>query len=69
VIRYVEWVIGYRFEANAPVNTVSRIACPVLLVRGRDEVRALGEVSSAFDLLVTADSPHCQRHLLPNRQY
>jgi pimeloyl-ACP methyl ester carboxylesterase len=33
----VEWVIGYRFEAIAPVNTVSRIACPVLLVHGRDD--------------------------------
>jgi pimeloyl-ACP methyl ester carboxylesterase len=32
----VEWVIGYRFEAIAPINTVCRIACPVLLVHGRD---------------------------------
>ena len=37
VIRYVEWVIGHRFEAIAPINTVCRIACPVLLVHGRDD--------------------------------
>jgi uncharacterized protein len=37
VIRYVEWVIGHRFEAIAPVNTVCRITCPVLLVHGRED--------------------------------
>jgi len=36
VIRYVEWVIGHRFEAIAPVNTVCRITCPLLLVHGRE---------------------------------
>jgi pimeloyl-ACP methyl ester carboxylesterase len=30
-------VIGCRFETIAPVNTVSRIACQVLLVHGRDD--------------------------------
>ncbi len=34
VVRYVEWLIGHRFETIAPVNTVRRIACPVLLVHG-----------------------------------
>jgi pimeloyl-ACP methyl ester carboxylesterase len=33
----VEWVIGHRFEAIAPINTVCRVACPVLLVHGRDD--------------------------------
>jgi pimeloyl-ACP methyl ester carboxylesterase len=37
VIRYVEWVIGRRFEAIAPVNTVCWITCPVLLVHGRED--------------------------------
>ena len=37
VIRYVEWLIEYRFAAIAPINTVCRIACPVLLVHGRDD--------------------------------
>lgn len=35
IIRYVEWLIGHRFETIAPMNTVTRITCPVLLVHGR----------------------------------
>lgn len=39
VNRYVEHVIGHRFNDIAPVATVSRIACPVLLVHGlQDDV-------------------------------
>ena len=34
VIRYTEWVIGFRFARIAPVNTICRIRCPVLLVHG-----------------------------------
>jgi pimeloyl-ACP methyl ester carboxylesterase len=37
VIGYVEWLIGHRFATIAPINTVCRIACPVLLVHGRDD--------------------------------
>ncbi|MFO8044381.1 MAG: alpha/beta fold hydrolase, partial [Halomonas sp.] len=36
VLRYVEWVIGHRFDAIAPVNTLPKVRCPVLLVHGRD---------------------------------
>ena len=35
VLRYVEWIIGYRYEVIAPMNTVCRIKCPVLLVHGK----------------------------------
>ena len=35
VIRYVEWVIGYRYEEIAPINTICHIKCPVLLVHGK----------------------------------
>lgn len=34
VMRYVEWVIGHRFAAIAPVNTLPRVGRPVLLVHG-----------------------------------
>jgi pimeloyl-ACP methyl ester carboxylesterase len=34
VKRYVEWVIGQRFATIAPVNTIKRVRCPVLLVHG-----------------------------------
>lgn len=35
VLRYVEWVIGHRYDDIAPVNTIRRVGCPVLLVHGR----------------------------------
>lgn len=34
ILRYVEWVIGCRFEAIAPMNTACSVKCPVLLVHG-----------------------------------
>lgn len=34
VARYVEWLIGYRFDAIAPLNRIARVRCPVLLVHG-----------------------------------
>ncbi|MDW7748540.1 alpha/beta hydrolase [Halomonas sp.] len=37
VLRYVEHVIGHRFDAIAPVTTLPRLRCPVLLVHGRDD--------------------------------
>lgn len=37
VLRYVERVIGHRFDAIAPINTLPRLRCPVLLVHGRDD--------------------------------
>ncbi|WP_202114674.1 alpha/beta hydrolase [Vreelandella zhuhanensis] len=37
VLRYVEHVIGHRFDAIAPVNTLGRIRCPVLLVHGESD--------------------------------
>ena len=35
VIRYVEWVIGHRFDTLAPVRSIRRVACPVLLMHGQ----------------------------------
>lgn len=37
MLRYVEWVIGHRFDDIAPVNTIRRVACPTLLVHGADD--------------------------------
>lgn len=34
MLRYVERVIGYRFDAIAPLHTLARVRCPVLLVHG-----------------------------------
>lgn len=37
VLRYVEWVIGYRYEEIAPMNTACLTHCPVLIVHGADD--------------------------------
>lgn len=37
VLHYVERVIGHRFDAIAPLSTLPRVGCPVLLVHGRDD--------------------------------
>lgn len=37
VNRYVEHIIGHRFDDIAPVNTVRAIRAPVLIVHGRDD--------------------------------
>lgn len=38
VLRYVQRVIGARFDDIAPIHTVARVTCPVLLVHGRDDL-------------------------------
>lgn len=35
ILNYVQWVIGHRFSDIAPISTVCRINCPILLVHGR----------------------------------
>ena len=37
ILDYVQQAIGYRFEDIAPINTISRIRCPVLLAHGADD--------------------------------
>jgi pimeloyl-ACP methyl ester carboxylesterase len=37
VLRYIQHVIGYRFDDIAPLNTIGRIRCPVLLVHGTED--------------------------------
>lgn len=38
VLRYVQRVIGHRFDDIAPINTIVRVRCPVLLVHGTEDV-------------------------------
>jgi pimeloyl-ACP methyl ester carboxylesterase len=40
VMRHVQRVIGHRFDAIAPLATLPRVRCPVLLVHGRDDLMA-----------------------------
>lgn len=37
MLRYVEWVIGHRFDAIAPINTIRWVQCPVLLIHGAED--------------------------------
>ncbi len=37
VLRYVQQVIGYRFDAIAPSRSITRITCPVLLLHGSED--------------------------------
>jgi len=37
VLKYVEWRIGYSFDEIAPMNTLCRISCPVLLSHGDND--------------------------------
>lgn len=37
VLRYIQHVIGYRFDDIAPLHTIGRIRCPVLLVHGTED--------------------------------
>ena len=36
-LRYVEHVIGHRFDDIAPENTVGKLACPLLLMHGTED--------------------------------
>ena len=64
ILRYVEWVIGHRFEQIAPVNTLGKIKCPVLLVHGMadntvpvSDAQALSRAAD-IDLLLVDDAGH-----------
>lgn len=37
VLRYVQRVIGHRFDDIAPYNTIRKVHCPVLLVHGAED--------------------------------
>jgi fermentation-respiration switch protein FrsA (DUF1100 family) len=53
VRRYVEWLIGYDFARIAPVNTIRRVRCPVLLVHGTRDRRV--PVTDARRIAAAAD--------------
>lgn len=67
VARYVEWLIGCRFDAIAPMHTIARVRCPVLLVHGSadrtvplDDARRIlaNRGSEAVRLLEVPDARH-----------
>lgn len=49
ILRYVEHVIGHRFDDIAPVATVGKVGCPTLLVHGeRDETVPVAEARAIY---------------------
>jgi uncharacterized protein len=49
ILGYVQKTIGHRFDDIAPVNTIARVPCPVLLVHGADdEVAPIDEARQIF---------------------
>src|SRR5699024_4973931 len=63
VLRYVERVIGHRFDAIAPENTLPKIRCPVLLAHGRDD--SVIPPSDAERLHACRGDASVELHLLP----
>lgn len=55
VSRYVERVIGHRFDAIAPVATVSRLRCPVLIGHGAADDTVAPEAARAIHARRTSD--------------
>jgi len=63
VMRYVERVIGHRFDDIAPVNTLPKVHCPVLLVHGRDDT--VIPPRDAERLYASRGATPAELHLLP----
>lgn len=71
--RYVEQVIGARFETIAPVRVIGAIRCPVLLLHGRQDTtvpvadaRALCAAGNGRVTLVECDGNHQHFDDLPH---
>lgn len=70
VMRHVQRVIGTSFDDIAPVNTIARVHCPVLVVHGRsDSVVAMIDATrlvkrSARARLLLVDGDHDLREAL-----
>jgi len=67
VLRYVEWIIQHRYEEIAPMNTVCKVKCPILLVHGKiDEIVPVADALAIqgncrvnpIDLLLIDDAGH-----------
>lgn len=56
IMRYVEWVIGHRFASFAPLDSVCKIKCPVLLVHGKDDTTV--PVDDARAIIENCPQPH-----------
>ncbi|MBL0352933.1 MAG: alpha/beta fold hydrolase [Dechloromonas sp.] len=63
ILVYVQHVIGYRFAAIAPCNTIARVGCPVLIVHGLED--ATVPVSEAREIYAARASDAVELLLIP----
>lgn len=65
ILRYVQHVIGHRFEDIAPVNTLRKVRCPVLLAHGDDDRTV--PVEEAREIYAARSGDHVQLKIIPGR--
>lgn len=58
ILRYVEWVIGHRFDDIAPISTIRVVRCPTLLVHGSDDETV--PVSEVREIYQSRSGDHVQ---------
>ena len=63
VIRYVQHIIGHRFDTIAPSHTITQTRCPVLLVHGSEDTTI--PVSEAREIRAQRRSDTVQLLILP----
>ena len=73
VLRHVQRVIGHTFDAIAPLHTITRLRCPVLLVHGLqdrtvpfDDARRLQAASADARLLPVTGDHDLREALMPH---
>ncbi len=54
ICRYVERVIGHRFDHIAPIATIGRVRCPVLIGHGADDQMVPSDAARAIHARATA---------------
>ena len=57
-LRDAQWIIGHRYDDIAPLNTVYRLKCPVLLVHG--EADRTVPVADAHAIIAAGEKPDLQ---------
>ena len=63
MLRYVEWIIGHRFDDIAPINTIRHVHCPVLLVHGTEDTTV--PVSEAHAIHAARSGDHVRLRVVP----
>ncbi len=62
ILRYIQWIIGHRFDDIAPVNTIRQVECPILIVHGSADDTV--PVSDATTLIDACPDNRCQLMLV-----